>query len=216
MSNDRIKVSLESHQARIQRALEFQNKASQLKSDASVKVGDEKVQYFEKIALGSGAAITAIVSFVGANSANMHTPRLLKWALLMLFVTLALAMLRNWIFPFYTVGVWARHKGEADQQVEDLEALMFEDYPETVAIDETNTIIPVETHRSNLEQRSNQRRRLIKAAINRENWLFRIVIMVETASLVSLLTAAILLVIGVWLNVGIQAGTQALHQSVTH
>jgi hypothetical protein len=146
----------------------------------------------------------------------MHTPRLLKWALLMLFVTLALAMLRNWIFPFYTVGVWARHKGEADQQVEDLEALMFEDYPETVAIDETNTIIPVETHRSNLEQRSNQRRRLIKAAINRENWLFRIVIMVETASLVSLLTAAILLVIGVWLNVGIQAGTQALHQSVTH
>jgi hypothetical protein len=202
MQSERVKVPVESHERRIQKAIDFQNKASQLQSNASVKIGDEKVQYFEKIALGSGATIAAIVSFMGANSSSVHTPRLVRWALLMLFLALFTAMLRNWVFPFYTLRVWLRHKEQADGMVDDLTALMFDDYPEITPIDEKNVRIPISDYLTDHKERAIQRNLRIASQSKWENWLFKLIVIIESASLAFVITAAILLVIAAWHTIG--------------
>lgn len=202
MNNERVKVSKESHERQIQKAIDFQNNASQLQSDASVKIGDEKVQYFEKIALGSGATIAAIVSFMGTKSSSVHTPRLVRWALLMLFLALFTAMLRNWVFPFYTLRVWVRHKEHADGMVDDLTALMFNDYPEITPIDEKNVSIPISDYLSDYQERAIQRNVRLASHSRWENRLFRLIVVIESASLAFVITAAILLIIAAWYNIG--------------
>ena len=77
--------------------------------DASVDIGKEKTQYFEKLALGCGAAVVAIASFVGSKPGiHLQPAWLLKTSLITLALGCSASMYRNWRFTFYSIAYWRR------------------------------------------------------------------------------------------------------------
>jgi len=59
----------------------------------------ERTQFFEKLAIGAGATIAALVSFLGANNKRvLHPEWILRCALVALVVAMFGAMLRNYIY----------------------------------------------------------------------------------------------------------------------
>jgi hypothetical protein len=83
---------------------------------ASIDIGKEKTQYFEKIAFGCGGTIALVVSFVGAHSGRLQPPWLLRTSLVTLVFAMATAMFRNWKFQFYSFATWMRQNLEAKQE----------------------------------------------------------------------------------------------------
>ena len=85
-------------QHRVNAEAEFQQTQTQLSKD--------RTQYFEKITLGSGAAIAAVVSFVGSgHPGKLHPVWLLRSALIGLALSLIGALYRNWRHPYYLDAV---------------------------------------------------------------------------------------------------------------
>jgi hypothetical protein len=207
MNGHRIRRTQADHEARIRQAIDFQNKASQIQSDASVKVGEEKVQFFEKLAFGCGAAIAAIVSFVGSSPMAIQRPDPLRWSVALLAGAFAAAMYRNWRYPFYIVSVWTRHKAEADRQVDSCEAEMFEDYPAMAAVDENGSVIPPEKYRTDYVERMQLRDEAIRKAIRHENWVFGEVKISEIASCILAVLAGFLLTLVIVVNLGFRGPT---------
>jgi hypothetical protein len=82
------------------------------------EISKEKTQYFEKLALASGATIALLVSFVGAHSARLQPPWLLRSALIVLVLAMIAAMYRNWKYPYYLYAVYARQDSQAKQEQE--------------------------------------------------------------------------------------------------
>jgi hypothetical protein len=59
----------------------------------------ERTQFFEKLAIGSGATIAALVSFLGANDKRvLHPHWILSCALVALVVAIFTAMFRNYMY----------------------------------------------------------------------------------------------------------------------
>lgn len=69
----------------------------------SISIATETTQYFEKVALGSGATIAAMVSFIGVHSGKLAPPYLLRSALVTLVVTMFAAMYCNWRYRHYVL-----------------------------------------------------------------------------------------------------------------
>ena len=86
---ERLKKLLESAYTN---ATDVGNQAAQAHAD----IAKEKTQYFEKIALGSGATIAAVVSFVGVHAGRLKPPFLLRSALVTLVAAMVSSMYRNW------------------------------------------------------------------------------------------------------------------------
>jgi len=96
----------------VQRVAHLLESASKARSTAANAFNDEQVasaasrkEYFEKLALGSGAAIAAIVSFVGTHSGRLQPPWLLRCSLVSLVIALIAAMFRNFRYPYYMLAV---------------------------------------------------------------------------------------------------------------
>lgn len=200
MSDFQYKRSQEDHNARILAAQQKAAEANQRTSKASVDVGKEKVQYFEKIALGTGATIAAIISFVGSSPASIHTPKLLKSSLVLFVLGLVGAMYRNWRYPFYTMSVWIRTEVEAKLQVEQCEYELFEEHPE-IQILEFGKLIAHTTWKNDYVKRKAATEKNIKDAIKRENRIFLEIQIIENASLILLVLAIASLVALIWMNV---------------
>jgi hypothetical protein len=77
---------------------------------AQLDIAKERTQFFEKIALGAGATIAAIVSFVGSRSGHLQPPWLLRAALVSLVLSMVGALLRNWRYPFYLLSTFTGRK----------------------------------------------------------------------------------------------------------
>jgi hypothetical protein len=99
-------------QIEVQRLQHLLESASKSKNAAAREFNEEQVassagrkEYFEKLALGSGAAIAAIVSFVGTHSGRLQPPWQLRCALISLVVALIAAMFRNFRYPYYLLAV---------------------------------------------------------------------------------------------------------------
>jgi len=86
---------------------------NKLALQSSVDIGKEKTQYFEKISLGCGATAALIVSFVGAHAGSLRPKWMLRSALVTLVLTMMFGFLRNWLFPWYLMGVWGRRDMKA-------------------------------------------------------------------------------------------------------
>ncbi len=65
----------------------------------------ERTQYFEKLAIGAGAAIAAIVSFLGAHAGRLQPAWILRCSLIALVVALIFALYRNLRYPTYVLAV---------------------------------------------------------------------------------------------------------------
>jgi hypothetical protein len=70
-----------------------------------VETSTESTQFFEKLAIGSGATIAALVSFFGAQHATLHPHWILRIALASLAVVLGAALYRNFRYPYYKLAV---------------------------------------------------------------------------------------------------------------
>ena len=122
VETERLKKLLESADTS---ATEIINQAAQAQTD----IAKEKTQYFEKIALGSGATIAAVVSFIGSHSGRLKPPYLLRSALVTLIATMVGSMYRNWRYPYYINGVWLVNEYQATRRREQRRADFFEAVP---------------------------------------------------------------------------------------
>jgi hypothetical protein len=86
----------------------------------SADLGREK--FFDRLALGSGAAITAIVSFLGAHSAGLHPEWALRCSLIALALTMCAALYRNLLYPRYRLHASAHNWLVALRRAERVEA----------------------------------------------------------------------------------------------
>jgi hypothetical protein len=115
----------EPEEIRIQRLRQNLNSASQSAANinaqavqASIEIGKEKTQYFEKIALGCGATVALMVSFVGAHAGILQPRWLLRSALIALVFGMVCGFLRNWLFQWYINSMWLKRALEAKCQRE--------------------------------------------------------------------------------------------------
>ena len=85
-------------------------------NQAQVDGAKERTQYFEKLAIGSGAAIAAIVSFLGAHTSSLHPKWILRGSLVSLVCALTAALYRNFRYPNYVLATYNRLWIEACRQ----------------------------------------------------------------------------------------------------
>lgn len=64
-----------------------------------------RVEYFEKITIGAGAAIAALVSFLGSHSASLHPKWILRSSLVLLGLTMLAGLFRNFRYPNYVMQI---------------------------------------------------------------------------------------------------------------
>jgi hypothetical protein len=67
--------------------------------------GQGRVEYFEKLTIGSGAAIAALVSFLGSHSATLHPRWILRSSLILLGLTMLAGLFRNFRYPNYVMQI---------------------------------------------------------------------------------------------------------------
>jgi lysylphosphatidylglycerol synthetase-like protein (DUF2156 family) len=64
----------------------------------------QRVAFFEKIAIGSGATIAALVSFLGTHAAGLHPHWILRCSLVSLVVAIVAALYRNFRYSNYSIA----------------------------------------------------------------------------------------------------------------
>ncbi len=79
----------------------------------SIRIAQERSAFFEKVALGCGATIAAVVSFLGAHAGKLTPPYLLRASLVTLVLSVLAAMYRNWRYPNYVLANYQTQRYEA-------------------------------------------------------------------------------------------------------
>ena len=74
-------------------------------TETQVELAREKTQYFEKLTIGSGAAIAAIVSFLGTHSGKLQPVWILRCSLISLVAAMLAALYRNFRYPSYILAL---------------------------------------------------------------------------------------------------------------
>ena len=64
-----------------------------------------RVDFYDKLAIGSGATIAALVSFLGAHSAKLQPAWILRGALISLVLTIVASLVRNYRYPNYVLQI---------------------------------------------------------------------------------------------------------------
>jgi hypothetical protein len=98
-----------SEQARLQHlvklAAESQEQTAEDFDKTQLDAGTQRTQFFEKLAIGSGATIAALVSFLGTQHSSLHPHWILRCSLVSLAVALVAALYRNFRYPNYILAV---------------------------------------------------------------------------------------------------------------
>lgn len=164
----------------------------------ALDIAKEKTQYFEKIALGSGATIAAIVAFVGNHTASLHPQWLLRSALVALVIVMFGAMYRNWRYPFYLMTARDLQYLMADRTKEQNKNNYVVSFP---AMDlDTGLAIDQKAWTAEFEAQDLKYEKRIKELQCIENVIFQEVKRVEIVILVLAIASMLLLVALAWLN----------------
>ncbi len=70
-----------------------------------VDSAQERVEYFEKLTIGAGAAIAAIVTFLGSHSTTLHPHWILRSSLVFLGFAMLAGLFRNFRYPNYVMQI---------------------------------------------------------------------------------------------------------------
>jgi hypothetical protein len=93
-------------------------------SKTSVDLAKERTQYFEKLAIGSGATIAAIVTFLGSHAGKLQPVWIMQCSLICLLVAIVAALYRNFRYPNYILAVndvsWINAKVYQQQRKKEL------------------------------------------------------------------------------------------------
>lgn len=107
-------IELRRLQALHQAAIESVSRTEADISQTRVDTAKERTQYFEKLAIGSGATIAAIVSFLGVHSGKLQPAWIIRFSLVVFTAAIIAALYRNFRYPFYVLAAkqlsWIRAK----------------------------------------------------------------------------------------------------------
>ncbi len=70
-----------------------------------IESANGRVDFYDRITIGSGATIAALVSFLGGHSAKLQPAWLLRGALISLVLAMAASLFRNYRYPNYVLTV---------------------------------------------------------------------------------------------------------------
>lgn len=76
-------------------------KAAERFNQIQYEVATESTQFFEKLTIGSGATIAALVSFLGAQHATIRPHWILRTALILLATAVVAGLYRTFRYPYY-------------------------------------------------------------------------------------------------------------------
>ncbi len=110
-------------------ATEKASDAGRQRAEKQAELAQARTQFFEKLALGYGAALAAVVSFLGAKHQEFHPSWLFRMTLLAMAVTMFLAVARNWVYPKYVSSVFAVFNLRAQMERELARAEFFKSVP---------------------------------------------------------------------------------------
>ena len=188
---DRLKMRWES----ASQNASFRNKET---AQATAEIAKEKTLYFEKLALGSGATIAALVSFLGAHASRLQPAWLLRSALVTLACSMTCSMLRNWLYPFYIFSAKLVIEFKAKQD----EGRRKKDFLEVVPAiaSEDGHLIDMNTWLLQHEKEDAEYGDLISQQRRAEERYWNWTVRVENGALVLALLSGLLLVLLAWRN----------------
>jgi hypothetical protein len=198
--------NVQSNQFEIQRlrslydeaAQDYSKKANQL-NEYSIVAANDRVSFFEKVAIGAGACIAAIVSFLGAKTHPLEPRWVLRASLISLASALFAALLRNYLYPFYLFAARQVQFSKAYREREKRKALCVKAMPVNLNWDTGEQIDP-KTFLIDWEQDDKQSASAIETFQKREARYFRGWKWSEVACLGAVVASSVWLVLLVWWN----------------
>jgi hypothetical protein len=173
-------------------------KKSELLSQTSIDVAKDKTQYFERVALGSGATIAAVVSFIATRSGGLRPPYLLRASLVVLIVAMIGAMYRNWRYSFYLLAHRATQDLSATYELERAKRDYLLVAP-SKSLDDGQPINATEFDEA-FKKDELQWKESVTNCQRKEDRIFRELTGVESATLILVVAGLVLLVILAWIN----------------
>jgi hypothetical protein len=86
-------------------ASESLNKAIAEINQSQIDVANGRTAYFDRLTIGTGAVIAAIVSFLGGHASTLHPEWLLRCSLVSLTLALLAGLYRSFRYPYYIMQV---------------------------------------------------------------------------------------------------------------
>ncbi len=75
------------------------------REQSQIEGANGRVDFYDKLAIGSGATIAALVSFLGAHSTKLQPTWILRGALISLVLTMIASLYRNYRYPNYVLQI---------------------------------------------------------------------------------------------------------------
>jgi hypothetical protein len=204
--SERKKMTLpipEFEQQRLQSLLEDAAKIVSQKvsafNDQQIAISSGRTTFFEKIAIGSGASIAAIISFVGAKAHSLEPRWLLRTALITLAIAMFSALLRNYLHPYYVLATRNLYILEAQRKRDRCKTQCIKHNPLAIDID-TGDRIDANEYIAKWQRYDEETQDLIQKTSRTMNRFEASWVWSERACLVSLMAAALWLISLAWWN----------------
>lgn len=75
------------------------------KDQYQIDAAKDRVDFYDKLTIGSGATIAALISFLGAHAAKLQPTWILRAALISLVLTMIASLFRNYRYPNYVLQI---------------------------------------------------------------------------------------------------------------
>ncbi len=76
-----------------------------VRNDSQVESAKGRVDFYDRLTIGSGATIAALVSFLGTHSEKLQPRWILRSALISLVLTMLASLFRNYRYPNYVLQI---------------------------------------------------------------------------------------------------------------
>lgn len=191
-------LDLERLQRLADRAIQHLKDEERQGYETSLDIAKEKTQYFEKLAIGSGAAFAAIVSFLGTQHSKLYPHPLLRAALVSLIVAIAAALYRNFRYPFYVTRVRNLNIYVAQREEQQRRNALFQKKP--IHDFETGSELDLVKWTVEFEKSDLQVEALIRRTNQQQRKLWVECVGVELLCLAALASAIVTLGLLAWIN----------------
>ena len=98
-------VELQRRRANLTSASQWVQETGKDISQTQLNFSTERTQFFEKLAIGSGAAVAVIVSYLGVHARGLSPSWMIHAALALLTVSMVSALYRNFRYPYYVLAI---------------------------------------------------------------------------------------------------------------
>lgn len=106
----------------------YVKRTAQERADKTAEIAKQHTEYFDKLSLGSGAVLAAIVSFVGGKK-DLHPAWLLRETMIVLTLSVIVVLIRNAIYPYYIGSVYLKRALKAEIDRDSIQADYLAKYP---------------------------------------------------------------------------------------